>query len=823
MTSRRIRVLPNVVAENDKKGIIDCETLVDARDAVREMKRDEGMPKGGLEVRIPAGRHEVAEPLNLGPEDSGEPDAPVVWRGNPDGEVVLSGGRKLENFVPVQDDAAISRLPATARNHVLEVDLFEAGIEDLGHSTRTGERPELFVDGEAMPLAGWPNDGFTTVKDVSSTEPFDVRGTEGDRVGKIVYDGSRPEQWRQETDGYLHGYWFWDWSDSYERIDNIDVERSVIELEQPYHKYGYRPGQRYRAVNMLCELDTPGEWYIDRNAGKLYLWPLRAVEGSEVVLSVRKTLIEVSDVSHVRFEGLTLEGSREDAVSVAGGTDVSVRDCEIRNVGGNAISMRGGTGHRVSGCHIFNPGRGGVVMTGGDRATLTPGEHVADDNHIHHFSRVERTYTPAVKLGGVGNVARDNHIHHAPHNGIQVSGNDHLIEGNELHHLCQETGDVGAFYICARDWTQRGTVLRGNFFHHICGPGQGGARTVYLDDMTSGFTVKRNLFYRAAQALHVGGGRDNVFQENVIVDCEKAIHIDARATNWASFHVEPSETKPASGKTLPDKFRETPVDSASWRERYPELQGLLDDEPARPKGNVVRQNVILGEHWDDITDEARPHVELSENCVDDGWLRVCGSTFTSKADLDAWEVREGDPGIGGDPLRNDAPMTLVSKETWPLPLRIQYEANAEEPCDFSAFLGEDWQEGWLLQYGGQDNSVSRIVCAGEELLRTDATIETGRWETVRWRVFQDSINLSVNGSERFHLVLGSSQMDASCAPVGLFLHGPTSLRSATVEHYDPRLVVAAWLDWEDIPEAKFWEQLWEKTASEGSRFMPCCR
>ncbi|MFW5923038.1 MAG: right-handed parallel beta-helix repeat-containing protein [Planctomycetota bacterium] len=761
-------------------------SLGKARDAIRKLKSTRELPSGGLHVVISSGRYELDEPLQLGPKDAGTADSPITWRADDDGEVVLSGGRQLEDFQPVTDQNVLLRLPERARGHVVCADLADHGIDDLGHPITPGQRPELFIDHEAMPLARWPKNDFCTVRDVEWIEPFDVRGTRGDRVGHIMYQGDRPVRWMDEPDAWLHGYWFWDWSDGYQRIDTIDPERNVIELEPPHHNYGYRPGMRYYAVNLLCELSEPGEWYIDRDSATLYLWPPDSVENHEIILSTADHLIQACETSHLNFRDLVLETTRSEAIQIAGGEACSVVDCEIRNVGADAVTIRNGSEHTVKNCHIYNPGKGGVVMSGGDRASLTPSEHVAEDNHIHHFSRVQRTYTPAIKLEGVGSVARGNHIHDAPHNAIQISGNEHLIQNNEIHHVCEETGDVGAFYICARDWTERGHVVDGNFFHHISGPGMGGARTVYLDDFSSGFLVQNNLFYKTTQAIHVGGGRDNLVKYNIFVDCDRAIHVDARGSNWARYHIDPIEPEPSDGQRLPDKLHDIPINESPWTERYPELTTILDSEPNMPVGTRIHNNIIVGENWDDVSDTARPFVELENNFIDDGWMEVCSCPFSEESDLDRWEIADGTPEVTADGLETSSPTTLVTTDKWAIPLRIEYQARAENPGDFSAFLGDQWEDGLLLQYGGQDNTLSRIVARGEELLRTDATIDNATWEAIRWVIREGSACLAVDGADRFSFSHpGINEAVETPTAVGLYLHQPAQIRNIIIERYAP--------------------------------------
>ena len=113
---------------------------------------------------------------------------------------------------------------------MLQADLKAQGITDFGEPTAMGKRPDLLFQNRPMTLARWPNSGFTRVGAVKD--------------GKITYDGDRPERWSAEKDVWLHGYWFWDWSDSYQKVEAISAKDRLLTLAPPQHHYGYRQGQR---------------------------------------------------------------------------------------------------------------------------------------------------------------------------------------------------------------------------------------------------------------------------------------------------------------------------------------------------------------------------------------------------------------------------------------------------------------------------------------------------------------------------------------------------------------------------------------------------
>ena len=283
-------------------------TLERSRDEIRRLKQRRRF--AGATVHLRGGRYELDQTFTLAAEDSGTPEAPIMYRAFADEEVVLSGGRTLSAFDSVEDPAILDRLSPEARPHVRQADLAEAGITDFGTVATAGDRLELFLGDRAMTLARWPDEDFVRVDSVFAVDPFKVHGIDGDRVGKFTYTEDRPARWVDEPDAWLHGYWFWDWSDQPQKVKSIDPENRVIELEEPYHGYGYRPGQRFYAFNLLCELDRPGEWYLDRDNSRLYVWPPADLESARAVVSILPTLISCADASYLTFRGLRLEATR---------------------------------------------------------------------------------------------------------------------------------------------------------------------------------------------------------------------------------------------------------------------------------------------------------------------------------------------------------------------------------------------------------------------------------------------------------------------------------------------------------------------------------
>jgi hypothetical protein len=131
---------------------------------------------------------------------------------------------------------------------------------------------------------------------------------------------TEPSRWLAERDILLHGYWFWDWFETYQRVTSIDTVRKLVELEAPQHPYGYRSGARYHAVNALVELDQPGEWYIDRDEAMLYLWPPAPLAGfAHRTFTARHAADRAARCVGVELRGLSARGGRRGAIEITGG------------------------------------------------------------------------------------------------------------------------------------------------------------------------------------------------------------------------------------------------------------------------------------------------------------------------------------------------------------------------------------------------------------------------------------------------------------------------------------------------------------------------
>ena len=535
-----------------------------ARDAVRKWKEEYGTPPDTTTIWIRGGTYGIRSTFSLDSRDAGIPGAPVVYRAYPGETVIFSGGTEIPSgsFKKVTDAALLKRMNPDVREGILEADLFRAGIRNFGElamqglGSDQGWRPqamELFYNGKLMRLARWPNSGYVRYGAVTEAgsapryrgatvapggrpiDPNDPRWQKllndtWDRPGRFLYLGDRPERWVHAEEAWLFGYWNYRWASETIRIDSIDVQKKEITLAAP-HYYGLRDSGEIYAFNMLEEIDEPGEYYINRETGKLYFLPPTPIEEGEPVVSILENPFLVFDgTAHIIIRDIVFEVCRANAITIAGGSDNLVAGCTIRNAGGNGIvigdpayNSNMGMGNGIIACELSAIRRTGIIINGGDRKTLAPGKNFAVNNHLHHGADIS--------VSGCGNRIAHNLFHDNTHSAINFSGNDQRIEYNEIHHCLTDADDMGVMYT-GRNPSCQGNIVRYNFIHNNEGPqGHGtGLNGIYLDDGTTGQLVFGNVIYRTGRpgrggmgGTFVHGGKENVFANNIFIECEIAL------------------------------------------------------------------------------------------------------------------------------------------------------------------------------------------------------------------------------------------------------------------------------------------------------------
>ena len=518
-------------------------------------------------ILLKGGRYVLERGIKIGAADSGSERSPLVVAAAPGETPVLDGGRDVDGFAPC------------GLGEVLVADLRGRGFAGMerplcwGYAmSGKGERHilDLYEDDKPGNLARHPNSGFFAAKWADGTN--------------LTFRIDLPDiaDWAKEPELMALSYMRWLWGDETTAL-TINVADGTMQLDTNLVKR-VKVGHPVKLLNSLKAIDEPGEWFLDHADQKLYFWPRR--KGARVTLSqLAEPIVGMEGAKHVEIRGLVLQNGRADGIRVEKCAHVRIVKNMVRNLG-SGMAVRG-EDIVIFGNRMRSFSYGGICVHGGDRKTLKPSGIRILDNNISDIERKVRTYCPCVHAEGVGIEIAFNHFHDCPSSAIRLEGNDMLVNSNLVENCVLESDDQGAIDIYANP-TYAGIEIIGNIWRNI---GRGGPfapcgqAAVRFDDVISGVKVRLNRFYNCGWAhfgaVQINGGRLNVVDNNLFVDCRLDCSINIRHPAWWR---KTMTTGSCGLKIAAMNLIEPP-----WRERYPYMACLLE----WPCMNFVSRNMYV--------------------------------------------------------------------------------------------------------------------------------------------------------------------------------------------------------------------------------------
>lgn len=565
--------------------------------AVEAVRNTDKTDKNGITVCIEGGEYRVSS-IEFTKADSGTVDCQITYCSY-NGEVIINGGKNLDSsiFTPVTDENVLKALSSDAKQNVVCADLTALGLnsDDWGKLYPVGlygtqanydgdtEGPspcDLYFNGNPLTTARYPNDGFLNTVEIiregegqesSTSNHAKAEGWENLRNPEttiFTVDDETAE--RINSYSSLENVWLWtaliyEWADTTVPLKSFDYETKA--LEPAYvSKYGAVAGSTYYIFNVLEELDSAGEWYLDRDHGMLYMWAPADLADAEITISLStEDLITVTDAEYLSFRGLSVCGTRGNGI-VVNSNNVKIENCKISQLSGTGVKIDGYY-NTVSDCEFSHIGATAADIKGGERETLKAGGNIIKNCLIHDFSEVSITEGQGVNLGGVGNVCSHNELYNAPQQAIWYGGNNNIIEYNNIHDVALLSNDSSAVYT-GRRWDEVGNIVRYNAIYNI-GSGDYTPHGIYLDDGASGQTVYGNLIVNCnGNGFMIGGGRNNDIYNNVLINCNQAFFYDSRSRNAVldpDFWFEHSR----EGLDMHKNLLDSPWQSEIWQMTYP--------------------------------------------------------------------------------------------------------------------------------------------------------------------------------------------------------------------------------------------------------------
>lgn len=597
----------NVSTNGDDESLTSTplKTLSGAQKTARNLK--DRYPDKTIRVVFSEGTYRFLETVKFDSTDSGTEDAPVIYEGEKGKKVYFKGSATLDfsAFTPVSDENVKSRLKEDVKDSVYELDLTEFGINELPKfSANTfgeanSEYVGLYLDNKEQQISQFPNGNgeYSVWEEVLNPGGSGLSSTDG---AVIKVSDSEIENWKSTDDCWVGGYFSNDFR--YQRVDvkSIDSQNKTITFATGTDSsVSNEESKRWKIFNILEEIDSPGEWYIDRDTLKLYYYKPDGVTNGDLEISLfENPFITTKDTDNIIIRNIEFSQNRGAGIIVGEDSDnVMITNCTFSNIAKSGIRTSGsikGTFEeyynylnapsklKISDCDFYNIGSCAVfTLGGGNRQTLISGENVIYNNYIYKASQYAKNQPAIMIQGGMNVTVENNVIHNTPFHAINFFGNDHKIRYNEIENACNEATDASVIYT-GRSYVMRGNEVSYNLIHdyrvHDEKIPLKQTSAVYLDDMASGTALHHNIIVNGTIGLHISGGQDNDVDNNIILKTDRA------------FYTGNPGDDPVKLGDLPDVAKTVLETYPIWKEKYPDIQKSVD-AAGPPYRNVIQYNL----------------------------------------------------------------------------------------------------------------------------------------------------------------------------------------------------------------------------------------
>lgn len=349
---------------------------------------------------------------------------------------------------------------------------------------------QVYVNGQFMTLARYPNTGWLRMDQGTSTTLHDD-------------DLSQPAgYWNGATAVIRASNW------NYDLAPVTGFSNGILTFPTIYDQPGnYQWG--YFICNKLSELDAPGEWYYDSQAGILYMQAPGNVDPNS--LQVEASTLESGayiawNREHIQVQGLAFEHQTVAGVKIGGGHNITVTGCSFRNAYHGVASN--GSNNSILNSTFTDILASGIIMI--DDNSTCSGNQLSNIALVPGSGETSWGYF-GIRAIGSDNTISDNRLDQIGYIGITVDNNS-VVERNVIQNCLATLNDGGGIAFDNTD----GAIIKDNIITDITGNLESSA-----PDFPNYTPISFGIYFGNS------GVTNTLIQHNTVTRCAgSGIHVD---------------------------------------------------------------------------------------------------------------------------------------------------------------------------------------------------------------------------------------------------------------------------------------------------------